>query len=75
MTGTCTANHAGDAPDVSRADFAWAVTAYDWNWPAESIADRLMMLSPKAKMEGERYAALTAANAAAKVEARGQRGR
>jgi len=63
-------NHAGDAPDVSRVDFTWCMTASDWGWPVESIADRLMLVSAKAATEGGRYAMLTATNAAAAVAAR-----
>ncbi len=68
-------NHAGGAPDVSRADFTWCMVASDWGWPVESIAQRLMLVSSKAKTEGQRYAAITAENAAAAVEARQYRGR
>jgi homoserine acetyltransferase len=51
------------------------MTAYDWGWPVESIAERLMQLSGKARENGERYANLTAQNAAFAVDARQQRGR
>ena len=68
-------NHGKTGPDVSRADFAWCMTAYDWGWSVESIANRLMQVSGKARENGERYATLTASNAAAAVEARQDRGR
>ncbi len=68
-------NHAGAAPGVSRADFTWCLTAYDWHWPVESIAERLMLVSTKAQQNGERYALLTAENAATAVESRRQKGR
>src|ERR1017187_317492 len=34
--------HGGDHPDVSRADFTWALTALDWGWSVEDVASRLM---------------------------------
>ena len=68
-------NHVQTAPDISRADFAWCMTAYDWGWPVESIAERLMQVSSKARENGERYASLTAQNASAAVDARQQRRR
>lgn len=68
-------NHAGDAPDVSRADFTWCMVASDWGCSTESIAQRLMLISSKAKTEGERYATVTADNAAAAVQSRQQRQR
>lgn len=68
-------NHGKTGPDVSRADFAWCMTAYDWGWSVESVADRLTQVSAKAQENGERYAILTASNAARAVEARQERGR
>jgi hypothetical protein len=58
----------GHGPDISRADFTWCMTASSWGKPIEAIAERLMALSPKAKENGERYAQLTAQNAAAAAE-------
>jgi len=67
-------NHGNTGPDISRADFTWCMTALDWGWSVEGVADRLMELSSKAQENGEQYALLTAQNAAAAVE-RGQRSR
>jgi len=66
-------NHGKTGPDVSRADFAWCMTALDWGWSSEETAARLMDLSAKAQENGERYAIVTAQNAAAAVERNGQR--
>jgi hypothetical protein len=66
-------NHGKTGPDMSRADFAWCMTALDWGWTTQETAARLMEVSPKARENGERYAALTAQNAAAAVERNGQR--
>jgi hypothetical protein len=63
-------NHAGDAPDVSRADFTFALIASDWGHPAEQVAARLMEYSTKARENGQRYADLTARKAAAIVAVR-----
>lgn len=63
-------SHGGEKPDISRADFAWALTAIDWGWSVEAVASRLMEESPKAQENGERYAMATAANAAAAVDRR-----
>ncbi len=57
-----------DRPDVSRADFVWARAAYYWGHSVDDIAVRLMELSSKARAEGERYAVLTAQNAARSVD-------
>jgi RepB DNA-primase from phage plasmid len=66
-------NHGKSGPDVSRADFTWCMTALDWGWNIEETAARLMEVSSKARENGERYAAITAQNAAAAVERNGQR--
>ena len=60
--------HGEDRPDVSRADFTWCRTAIEWGWSVQDTARRLMELSSKARENGERYAILTASNAAASVE-------
>ena len=60
--------HGEDRPDISRADFTWCRTAIEWGWSREDTARRLMELSEKAKENGERYAVLTATNAAASVQ-------
>lgn len=62
--------HGQDRPDVSRADFTWCLTAIDWGFSVEATAARLMEESPKARESGERYAMLTATNAAAAIERR-----
>jgi len=54
-------------PRDSLADFAWCMTALDWGWNIEETAARLMEVSSKARENGDRYAALTAQNAAAAV--------
>lgn len=54
-----------DEPDISRADFTWCMTAIDWAWSIEETAGELMQRSTKAQENGERYALLTAQNAAA----------
>jgi hypothetical protein len=48
--------HSGDNPDVSRADFTWALTAIDWGWSVEETAARLMEESPKARENGRQSA-------------------
>lgn len=66
-------NRGKTGPDVSRADFVWCMTALDWGWNMEETASRLMEVSSKARENGERYAGLTAQNAAAAVERNAQR--
>lgn len=61
-------SHGEDRPDISRADFTWCRTAIEWGWSVQDTAHRLMELSSKARENGERYAVLTATNAAASVE-------
>ena len=51
-------------PDMSKADFTWCMIALDWGWSVAATATRLMEESPKAQENGERYAFLTAQNAA-----------
>jgi hypothetical protein len=65
-------NHGDTGPDVSRADFVWCMTALDWGYNTDETANKLMELSAKARENGERYAVLTATNAAAAVERKGQ---
>jgi hypothetical protein len=62
-------------PDISRADFTWCMTAISWGWSVEDVAARLMQESAKARENGERYAKLTAKNAAAAAERNRQRSR
>lgn len=49
------------------------MTAQDWGFSTDETASKLMEVSDKAKENGPRYAALTAQNAAAAVERKGQR--
>jgi hypothetical protein len=58
-------------PDISRADFTFAVIAADWGCSVEETTARLMQESPKAQENGETYAARTVANATAAVACRG----
>jgi RepB DNA-primase from phage plasmid len=57
-------------PDMSKADFTWCRMALDWGWSVAATAARLMEESPKAQKNGERYAFLTAQNAAAAIARR-----
>lgn len=61
--------------DISRADFIWCMTALTWGWSIEDVAVKLMEESTKARENGERYALLTAQNAAEAVERNRQRSR
>jgi hypothetical protein len=65
-------NHGDTGPDVSRADFVWCMTALDWGFSTDETANKLLQVSSKARENGERYASLTAINAAAAVERKGQ---
>lgn len=58
------ANHGGSGPDVSRADFTFALIAADWGWSIEDVATRLCEESVKAQENGPRYAMTTAVKAA-----------
>jgi hypothetical protein len=68
-------NHDETGPDISRADFVWCMTAITWGWTIDETAARLMEESTKAQENGERYADLTARNAALAVERRQQQPR
>jgi RepB DNA-primase from phage plasmid len=57
-------------PDISRADFVFCMTAISWGWSVDETKERLMEESAKAQANGERYAELTARNAALAVERR-----
>ncbi len=48
-------------PRESLADFTWCMTALDWGFSIEETPNELMELSSKARQNGERYAASTAA--------------
>jgi RepB DNA-primase from phage plasmid len=66
-------NHGNTGPDSSRADFTWCMTALDWGFDIPETTAKLMEVSGKAKENGPRYAALTAQNASAAVEKKGQK--
>jgi RepB DNA-primase from phage plasmid len=57
-------------PDISRADFVFCMTGITWGWSVDDTKARLMEESAKAQANGERYADLTARNAALAVERR-----
>jgi len=57
-------------PDVSRADFTWCHDGDSRGAGASRHAERLMEESVKARENGDRYAQMTAQNAAAAVERR-----
>jgi len=61
-------NHDKSGPDISRADYFFAMLSAQRGHSIEEIAARLMDLSSKAKENGERYARLTAENATAATE-------
>jgi len=65
-------NHGDTGPDISKADFVWCRTALAWGFGLQEVAARLLEQSGKAKEtgQGERYALLTAANAAASLRPR-----
>jgi hypothetical protein len=62
--------HQGERPDISKADFVWAMTALDWGWSIKETAARLLEISSKAQENGEGYALTTTQNAADAVERR-----
>ncbi len=64
---------ANTGPDTSRADFTWCMTALDWGFDIPETTAKLLEVSAKAKENGPRYAELTARNAAAAVERKGQK--
>jgi hypothetical protein len=68
-------NHDETGPDISKADFVWCMTAITWGWTVDETKARLMEESTKAQENGERYADLTARNAALAVERRHQQPR
>jgi hypothetical protein len=55
-------------PDISRADFFFAMLCSQRGFGTEEIAARLMELSTKAQENGPHYAQLTAENAVAATE-------
>ena len=65
------ANHSGSGPDVSRADFTFALIAQDWGFSMEATAARLMEQSGKAKENGAAYAKRTCDRAAEALSRRG----
>jgi hypothetical protein len=60
--------HGENMPDISRADFFFAMLCSQRGWGIQEITDRLMELSNKAQENGPRYAQLTAENAMAATE-------
>lgn len=56
----------------SYADFTWCLTAIDWGWSVEDVADRLMFESTKAQENGPGYAFRQATSAAEEIERRYQ---
>jgi len=68
-------NQDGTGPDISKADFVWCMTSITWGWSVDETAARLIEESAKAQANGDRYAILTARNAAAAVERRRQQPR
>jgi hypothetical protein len=60
--------HGENRPDISKVDFLFARTCAEWGWDVRHTAGFLMQFSEKARTDGERYAMLTATNAAASVE-------
>lgn len=68
-------NHGKTGPDISRADFMWALMSAQRGRGIEEIAERLMELSSKARENGEQYARITAENATAAAARGRQRGR
>ncbi len=65
-------NSEATAPDISRADFVFCMTAITWGWTVDETAVRLMEESTKAKANGKPYADHTVRNAALAVERRRQ---
>jgi hypothetical protein len=61
-------NHSKSGPDISRADFFWAMMAAQRGHGVEDITAKLMELSEKAKENGPRYAQITAQNAVAATD-------
>ena len=66
-------NHGRTGPDVSRADFFFALMSAQHGYGVEEITARLMEESSKARENGEQYARLTAENAMAASERARQR--
>ncbi len=63
-------NHDKTGPDISRADFTWCMTAISWGHGIEATAAQIIEESTGARENGERYAQMTAANAATAVARR-----
>jgi hypothetical protein len=70
-------NRAGNGPDRSKADFDWSMTAIDWGWNVEDTAAKLLEVSDRARervrLRDKGYPLITAQNAAAAVERKGQK--
>jgi hypothetical protein len=59
----------------SIADFTWCLIAASWGWQPQEIAQQLMLISAKAKENGETYAQRTAVNASEAAERNAREGR
>jgi hypothetical protein len=60
--------HGENKPDISRADFFFAMLSAQRGYSIEEIAARLIEVSIKAQENGPQYARLTAENATAATE-------
>lgn len=65
-------NNDDTGPDISRVDYTWCLIALDWGFELDEVTERLRRESGKAREagQGERYAKLTAASAAAAIKRR-----
>ena len=67
-------NRANTGPDISRADYFWAMMAAQRGFSIEEVSAKLAQISSKADENGEGYCRLTAENAAQAAD-RGNRSR
>jgi len=65
-------NNDDTGPDISRADFTWCRTAYQWGHSVEAIAAQLADLSAAATKDGPNYVNRTVTRAAASVDRESQ---
>jgi len=65
-------NNDDTGPDISRADFTWCRTAYQWGHSVEAIAAQLAELSAAATKDGPNYVSRTVTRAAASVDRESQ---
>ena len=66
--GDAPLRHRGQGPDISRADWQFALIAADRGFTADEITAELMRRSEKASQEGYRYAERTARRAVESVQ-------